>query len=455
MEKLTCLLLLSAAVLGVVPLTSGSDPLYLTPIIERGDIAGAQTQAKVENIDLLLLGIDSYSGYFTVNKTYNSNLFFWYFPAKNNAASAPVVVWLQGGPGASSLYGLFMESGPVFVNEQNKLQKRQVAWNADHHVIYIDNPVGAGFSFTESDLGYATNEVDVGTNLFSAVRQFFILFPALKNNRFYVAGESYAGKYVPALGHAIYDKRNSGDTHDRINLKGVAIGNGVTDPIHQLYYGDYFYQLGFIDSANLAIFNQYQQLSLNYLAQGNSLYAMYALFTLINSDGCLFNNLTGFTSPYYLLSANGYDTTIDRVSNYLVNSNLKNSLHVGSRSFVPFTASNVVLTNLESDIMNSVAPWVADLANNYQVLIYNGLLDLLVSSTLTENYLFNLPYNGLAALQSAVRKIWKVKNDVAGYYKIGGNLTHVSVRNAGHMVPVDQPDWAYVLLKSLTFETGL
>lgn len=191
MEKIKFLLLLSAVFGGAVCIES--DPLYLTPYIESRQTALGKAKASVTHIDLLAKGIQSYSGYFTVNQTYNSNLFFWYFPAKNNAANAPVVLWLQGGPGASSLYGLFLENGPVFVNDKGQLEKRQYSWHLDHHVVYIDNPVGAGFSFTDSPAGYLNNQVDIGNNLFSAVRQFFQIFPEIRNNRFYITGESYAG----------------------------------------------------------------------------------------------------------------------------------------------------------------------------------------------------------------------------------------------------------------------
>lgn len=481
METFTVLLLLTAICGGVVCTTS-SGPLYLTPYIESGQVALGKAKACVTYGDLLLKGIESYSGYFTVNQTYNSNLFFWYFPAKNNAANAPVVLWLQGGPGASSLYGLFMENGPVFVNAQNRLEKRQHSWHLDHHVVYIDNPgnfaiyaqrwanatnsrftgnfsffppiqlksVGAGFSFTDNPAGYAKSQADVGPNLFSAVRQFFKLFPEIRNNRFYIAGESYAGKYVPTLGHEIYARRES----DFINLKGIAIGNGVTDPVHQILYGDYFYQLGFIDKNALATFNQYQNAALSYIAQGNYYQALLYTFSLINTPTCLFNNLTGYTSPYNSLQPDGYNPLIERVGSYLVNSGIANHLHVGSRTFVEFTDTNPVLSNLVNDILDSVAPYVAELADNYKVFIYNGQLDLLVSATLTENYLNYLTYSGAAEFQSAKRNIWRVNNEIAGYYKKGGNLTHITVRAAGHMVPVDQPEWAYNLLKRLTFETG-
>lgn len=91
----------------------------------------------------------------------------------------------------------------------SQLEAREYSWHKDHNMLYIDNPVGTGFSYTSSDACYLTNEVDIGNNLLEAVAQFFQLFPELKPNGFYITGESYAGKYIPALGHAIYINRQN------------------------------------------------------------------------------------------------------------------------------------------------------------------------------------------------------------------------------------------------------
>ena len=94
--------------------------------------------------------------------------------------TAPVVVWLQGGPGATSLYGLFEENGPFYVKKERGLKMRTHYWSQLMHVVYIDNPVGTGFSFTDSEDGYSRDETHVGANLYSAVVQFLRLFPALQ-----------------------------------------------------------------------------------------------------------------------------------------------------------------------------------------------------------------------------------------------------------------------------------
>lgn len=169
------------------------EPLFITPLLENGkDVKEIQKMAAIDLPDLK--GFPGYSGFITVNKTTNSNMFFWYFPAASQPDTSPLVLWLQGGPGASSLYGLFTENGPFEVTSSGKVKSRKYSWNINHNLLYIDNPVGTGFSFVDKDEGYARNELDVGKDLYAALLQFFTLFPDLQKNKFYVTGESYAGK---------------------------------------------------------------------------------------------------------------------------------------------------------------------------------------------------------------------------------------------------------------------
>ena len=113
---------------------------------------------------------------------------------QTNADKAPVVLWLQGGPGGSSLFGLFVENGPYSVDASADLHERDIAWTHDFNMLYIDQPVGTGYSFTGDDAGFATNEDEVARDLHETLRQFYLIFPELLNNDFYITGESYAGK---------------------------------------------------------------------------------------------------------------------------------------------------------------------------------------------------------------------------------------------------------------------
>lgn len=240
--------------LSKVPITDDpGPPLILTPLIEQNKIKEAQTASEVHFNGFKQL--KSYSGYFTVNKAYNSNLFFWFFPSLSNPVNDPIVLWLQGGPGATSLIGLFGENGPFSVKSKKGLKLRKFAWTNAHSVIYIDNPVGTGYSFTNQ--GFAQNQTQVGADLYNALIQFFTMFPSLQKNEFFVAGESYAGKYVPAVAYTIY--KNNPAAKLKINLQGISIGNGLSDPEHQLKYSDYLYQIGLIDSNTKQVVYNYEQ----------------------------------------------------------------------------------------------------------------------------------------------------------------------------------------------------
>lgn len=426
-------------------------PLILTPLIAKGEIDAAQAAALVNHDELTALNITSYAAYLTVDQAYKSNLFFWYFPAQVEPAKAPVVLWLQGGPGGSSLFGLFAENGPVSVNsDSGRLELRKYSWHINHHLIYIDNPVGTGFSSTEHDDGYSKNEKEVGQNLYEAVNQFFQLFPNLKLNEFYITGESYAGKYVPALAHTIL--RNGKGFNG--NLQGLAIGNGLSDPLHQLNYGDYLYQLGLIDLNGNALFSAVQQKGIKCIKQHNFTCAFEQFDNLINMDRTsesLFSRLTGLTS-YYNYVAGTLES--DALGKFVQSSTTRKAIHVGDMPFHDLDKENKVEAHLLQDIMDSVAVWVAELLGHYKVLIYNGQLDIIVAYPMTAHYLQKLKFNGSDEYLTAQRYIWKVEDQVAGYVKHAGNLTEVLVRNAGHMAPADQPQWVLDMLLRLTTKKG-
>lgn len=426
------------------------DALYLTPFIEQNRISEAKQLSKVQHPQLDF--VNSHTGYLTVNKTYNSNLFFWFIEAHVDWKNAPLVLWLQGGPGASSLFALFTENGPFRFDNAGTIASRKYSWHLCSNLIYIDNPVGTGFSFTDSDDGYARNENDVGLNLQLALSQFYKLFPELKNNEFFITGESYGGKYVPAAGHYVHKMNENAADNEKINLKGFAIGNGLSDPIHQLNYGEYLFQHGFIDLNGLKAFSTYEKLGIRYIKNGEYMKAFDVFDLLIDGDesqySSLFKNLTGLTS-YFNYVKDGDDKSDEYLGSFLQSSSVRKAIHVGNNTFHDLSGENRVEYFLRSDVMASVADWVSELLSHYRVIIYNGQLDIIVAYPLTANYLQNLKFNGDSEYKTADRHIYKVDDEIAGYVKTAGNLTEILVRNAGHMVPSDQPKWAFDIISRL------
>lgn len=295
--------------------------------------------------------------------------------------------------------------------------------------------MGTGFSFTDSDAGYAKNEKDVGRDLLNALQQFFLLFPNLQRNEFFVSGESYAGKYVPAIGYAIHqdNKRNSNDSSKpKINLKGLAIGNGFTDPIHQSNYADYLYQLGLIDTNAYNEFVKQQNLGIDCMKNGDFLCAFEIFDKLIAADeykeGSLFQNLTGYSFYFNFLKTDNDNMT--PLGEFLQTTDTRNAIHVGNNSFIVGN-ENKVESHMKLDVFDSVANWVAELLSYYPILVYSGQLDIIVAYPLTVNYLNHLNFSGAEDYKTAKRVIWRFDNEIAGYAKHAGNLTEVLIRNAG------------------------
>nr|CAI5834661.1 unnamed protein product [Callosobruchus analis] len=141
------------------------------------------------------------------SRAVRGNTFKIVLPSSGDYARDPALVWLQGGPGSPSMYGLLIEHGPFGVNKKLKLELREHAWTNNHSVIYIDSPVGTGFSFTEDDKGYARDQTQVGNEFYEALQQFFMIFPELRKSDSFVTGESYEGKYVPALAYTIHKNK--------------------------------------------------------------------------------------------------------------------------------------------------------------------------------------------------------------------------------------------------------
>lgn len=278
--------------------------------------------------------------------------------------------------------------------------------------------------------------MDVGNNLLAALQQFFQLFPDLQKNEFFVSGESYGGKYTPAIGYAIYkdsQRVDSDPSKPKINLKGLTIGNGLSDPVHQMNYGDYLYQLGLIDTNGHKEFLKFQSRGINCIKAKDFKCAFSVFDQLINMDqypaGSLFKNLTGFDVYFNYLKT--VDDDAAPLGQFLQMSSTRRAIHVGNNSFHDLVGENKVELYLLEDVCNSVADWIAELLSHYPILVYNGQLDIIVAYPLTENYLKNLNFSAAEEYKTAARYIWRVGKDIAGYAKHAGNLTEVLVRNAG------------------------
>ena len=201
-----------------------------------------QERHKVEDLFNGLYDKDIYSGYLKTDIEGNE-LFYVFTPSQSSPSKDPLFLWLNGGPGCSSLFGFLGEIGPVTsVPFENRFQLNEYSWNLNANLLFIESPGGVGFSkITNPDFFFNDTITAIGLNV--ALQNFFAIFTEYQSNDFYITGESYAGTYIPHLVKQIKNISKSEINAIEINLKGFIIGNPYT--AEETDYEDSMVEFGF------------------------------------------------------------------------------------------------------------------------------------------------------------------------------------------------------------------
>ncbi|KAJ6753053.1 SERINE CARBOXYPEPTIDASE-LIKE 25 [Salix koriyanagi] len=360
------------------------------------------------------VSFQQFSGYVTVNKVVGRALFYWLTEAVHDPLSKPLVVWLNGGPGCSSVaYGASEEIGPFRINKTaSGLYLNKFSWNSVANLLFLETPAGVGFSYSNrsSDL-FDTGDIRTATDSLEFLVGWMNRFPRYKNREVYLTGESYAGHYVPQLARAIimYNKRSK----HPINLKGFMVGNAVTD--------NYYDNLGTVTywwSHAMISDKTFQQ--------------------LVNT--CDFRRQKASDECESL-----YSYAMDQEFGNIDQPDVQKELHANVTK-IPYkwTACSEVLNRNWNDTDVSVLPIYREmLASGLRIWVFSGDVDSVVPVTATRY--------SLAELKLATKipwYPWYVKKQVGGWTEVYEGLTFATVRGAGHEVPLFKPRAALQLFKS-------
>jgi len=99
---------------------------------------------KFETPEEIFLNETYHTGF--INISDSSDIFYWYFPSLNDPKNDPLVFWLTGGPGCSSIVALFYENGPFKILNDLNLDKNNFTWSNNSNIVFVDQPVGTGYS---------------------------------------------------------------------------------------------------------------------------------------------------------------------------------------------------------------------------------------------------------------------------------------------------------------------
>ncbi|PON63054.1 Serine carboxypeptidase-like [Trema orientale] len=406
------------------------------------------------------VGFAQYSGYVTVNKRAGRALFYWLTEsaASRKPQSRPLVLWLNGGPGCSSVaYGAAEEVGPFRIRPDGKtLYLDPYAWNNVANLLFLDSPAGVGFSYTNttSDL-YNAGDQSTAEDAYEFLVNWFERFPQYKHRDFYVVGESYAGHYVPQLSQIIYE-RNKGQQNPVINFKGFMVGNAVTDDYHD-YVGtfEYWWTHGLISDSTYRMlrrtcdFGSSQHPSVECMnalviaerEQGNI--DPYSIFTgPCNNSASLNRNLRG----HYPWMSRSYDPCTERYSKVYFNlPEVQKALHANVTGIpYPWKTCSDIVGEYWADSPLSMLPIYQELiAAGLKIWVYSGDTDAVVPVTATRYSIDALKLPTVTNWHP-----WYDNGKVGGWTQIYKGLTFVTITGAGHEVPLHRPRHAFILFRS-------
>lgn len=419
--------------------------------------------------------LSHFSGYITVNQENGRALFYWFFEAQSpQPLHKPLLLWLNGGPGCSSIgYGAAVELGPLKVGKDGaNLSFNEYAWNTESNLLFVESPVGVGFSYTNtsSDLN-KLDDAFVAEDAYNFLVNWLQRYPQYKSQDFFISGESYAGHYVPQLADLIYDRNKDTTKYSFINLKGFIVGNPETDDYYDysglLEYAwthsvipDHLYQkakqvcdfklANWTDECNSAmekVFDEYSEIDI---------YNIYAPNCLTNSTA---SSSAGTQSLHKVndhgllrktrIPPGGYDPCYSvYAEQYFNREDVRASLHATVKQTGNWkTCSDSILRTYIFNVPSILPIYDKLIKGGLKIWIYSGDADGRVPFTGSRNCVQSLKLGLVSAWES-----WYHKKQVGGRMIEYKGLTFITIRGAGHLVPLNKPSEALALITS--FLTG-
>ncbi|XP_074358546.1 serine carboxypeptidase-like [Apium graveolens] len=393
-----------------------------------------------------------HAGYYRLPHSNDGRMFYFFFESRQSKAD-PVVIWLTGGPGCSSELAMFYENGPFHVENNLSLTWNDFGWDKVSNLIYVDQPIGTGFSYSSDDDDIRHSEEGVSNDLYDFLQEFFKAHPQYVKNDFYITGESYAGHYIPAFSARVH-QGNQKKEGIHINFKGFAIGNGLTDPeIQYKAYTDYALDNKLIKKSDYNDINKLipsceKAIKLCGPNDERSCLTAYRICNNIFND---IMSLVGNKNYYDIRKECEGDLCYDfsNMEKFLNQKSVRDALGVGDIDFV--SCSSTVYDAMITDWMRNLEVGIPELLEDgIKMLVYAGEYDLICNWLGNSKWVHAMAWSGQKDFVAASTIPFLVNGAEAGQMKSHGPLTFIKVHNAGHMVPMDQPQASIEMLTKWT-----
>ena len=433
-----------------------------------------------------------YSGYLSVSST--KQFHYMFNLAHEDWENKPLVLWLNGGPGCSSLDGWSAENGPMQMDSKGNFIMNEYSWHRAANMLYIESPGNVGFSYIDSKLDYELeiNDDIAAEDNFKALQDFFKKYPTFKGRDFYISGESYAGIYIPMLAYRIILYNKNAQSYAKINLKGILVGNGVADWNYDTTNAmiDFAFSHHLTSYEHRLQFNQYCIMEYNQTKCDEILTKLDSWLENINVydylQRCEFpTNEYGdrdYFSSYYLRSPWAFHNLKQKqkklkeklekmklknlkpnniliepqekklsappcvddsaMTEYFNREDVKAALHVNANKAWELCNMDINERYVIQD-KGSIWAYPTIIKEGVRVLIFSGDTDMAVPFNGNQAWIHNLGLEIEKPWQQ-----WRAFEDmenVAGYYIKYKGLTFCTVKGTGHMVPQWKPKEAFYM----------
>lgn len=367
----------------------------------------------------------------------DENLFYW-FVGTEDYAKQPTILWTNGGPGSSSFWGFFIENGPYEISgtsEEPVLTPRPSAWNNNHaNYLIFEHPLSVTLSFVNDAARLPQDAQQGNRQLYQALLNFLAKHPEIASQPLILAGESYAGTYLPLLAEAI--KEGNATSGTKLDLKLVVLLDAWVNPFVQMAQDtNYAFAHGLISAREKAVLDE-----------------TYAGANLPSINWAI-HSICGL---YMTNIAQQADPPTNLLQDYLNNNDVRAALHVSpNQPQVTQLWSKDIGDLYQSTVNDSYAGTVETLlGQSLHVMVISGLNDAKDCNFLgTGAWLELLQGDAAYAFKTAPTTQWQdtveQQTQVLGFIQDGGLLSWVKVLNAGHMAVMDQPLLIELIMEKL------
>uniref|UniRef100_A0A663LYP1 Carboxypeptidase n=1 Tax=Athene cunicularia TaxID=194338 RepID=A0A663LYP1_ATHCN len=390
-----------------------------------------------------------------------AHMFWWLYYANNptkDFTELPLILWLQGGPGASGCgFGNFEEIGPL----DKEMKPRNTTWLQAASILFVDNPVGAGFSYVDDCSLFAKNLTTVVSDMMVFLGEFFTCRTEFQTIPFYIFSESYGGKMAAGIALELQEAVQKGSI--KCNFMGTALGDSWISPLDSvLSWGPYLYSTSLLDDNGLAEVTAVAReimdaINKNQYGLATELWGKAEGVIEENTDNVNFYNI--MTKECVLCFSVGlYRRHVKNMHkdslNELMNGPIRKKLKIIPDCVKWGGQSRKVFENMAEDFMKPVIDIVDQLlAANVSVTVYNGQLDLIVDTMGQEAWIRKLKWPNLDQFS---QQRWKAlyvspeSTETAAFHKAYENFAFFWILKAGHMVPSDQGEMALKMVRMVT-----